>query len=853
MSIATNVSSVSYTGNGVTTYFPFTGKFLSNSDLRVSVTTAGVEVVKTINAHYTVSGAGDDAGGNVTFLTAPAVDTTVTIQRNTAYTQPSNLVNNGVFDAEVIEDALDRVTLLAQQVKEQADRAVRMPVNEASFTSELPSAADRAGTLQGFDTSGNPAFYEVNIEDLELVAPDSVTTSTIEDGAVTAAKLATTLDLSAKSLTLPNESVLVDNLENNLDFTYKTVSFADEQLQGRDIGFQTIGFDRLAPSVRARKLAVGFVAPSPDLIMSGAGLSALNGTWVYGDLWNARPRYFFPSVASYTHYLQWDAGDECWCIVQSAGSVLLYSSTQDTVYPDAVTDWDVEAGGTAPAPGPLSLDTEALEVNGTVVATAFRGDVSQCTGKQDSETTFGEFPAHTSQTGCYCSPFTAFINADGYVVIVGGPTSIFQPSGIVVTPRLAVFKQSASNPVTGVTDNLNGFTDTVVKLVQSGANLLALTEAGFVYAMGLNQGWQLGQGGSGTTSSPYFVAVKIGSSLTCTDIWGCVCVEDASDTGTSASAPSFFAKTTAGVLYAWGRNHRGQLGMGDTTNRSTPSIPTATWGAKTVSKVVGTNSNSYVLTSDGYCYATGYDTEGQCGTAGAATDVTSFVLMDGTGSSIVATDIFCAGRLTRAVWVTVASGTVYACGYNGLYGLGLGNTSATVVLTANASPVQVTKLFPMGVDRTYCLAVKTNNTLVAWGANPKGQSGTNTAAGTDVQNPTAVSGITLSSSITVTDIVSVGGSLSDGTTLVLMSDGKVYSAGYASKGTLGNGTSTDTIVFARVPIDATITAIHAVGYGDLGTFLMADDLGRVWAFGGGTSYQLGNGQNVDAYVPILLS
>ena len=850
MSIATNVSSVSYTGNGTTVYFPFTGKFLSASDLRVSVTTSGVEVVKTINTHYTVTGAGEDSGGNVTFLTAPASGTTVTIQRNTTFTQPTKLVNNGVFDAEVIEDALDRVTLLAQQVKEQADRAVRMPVNEASITSELPSASTRANTLQGYDASGNPVFHAFDVGSLVVVAPSSITTGTIVDGAVTDAKLATNLDLSAKSLTLPNESVLVDNLENNLDFSFKTVSFADEQLHGRDIGFQTIGFDRLAPSVRANKVAIGFTASSPDLIMAGCGLSALNGTWVYGGLYSARPRYFFPSVASYTHYLQWDAGLECWCIVQSAGAVLLYSSSQDVVYPDAVTQWSVAAGGTAPAPDPLSLSTEAVEVNGKVKATSFEGDLSDCTGKQDRETSFGAFPAHTNQHGIYCSPFTAFINADGHVVIVGGPTGIFQPSGVVVTPRLAVFKQSTTNPVTGVTDNLNGFTDTVVKLVQAGANLLALTASGFVYAMGLNQAGQLGQGD--TTARPYFSAVKIGSSLTCADIWGSMTVEDASDTSTSASSPAFFAKTTTGVLYSWGRNHHGQLGIGSTTNASTPSAPSATWGAKTISKVVATNSNAYVLTTDGYCYATGKDTDGQNGTSGGAADVTAFVLMTGTGTTIVATDIFCMGRLSPGVWVTTANGTVYGCGYNGLYGLGLGNTSSTVVLTANASPVQVSKLFPLGVDTTYCLAVKTNNTLVAWGANAKGQNGTNTAAGTSVQNPTTVSGITLSSTVSVTDVVSVGSNSTEATTVVLMSDGKVYSCGYGGKGALGNGASSDTITFSRVPIDATITAIHAVGYSDLGTILMADDLGRVWSFGNGSAYQLGNGQNVDAYVPILL-
>ena len=68
MTISSTTNRVSYAGNGVTTAFAFGYKFLVNADLKVYQ--AGT--LKTITTHYTVAGAGDDAGGTVTFLAAPA-------------------------------------------------------------------------------------------------------------------------------------------------------------------------------------------------------------------------------------------------------------------------------------------------------------------------------------------------------------------------------------------------------------------------------------------------------------------------------------------------------------------------------------------------------------------------------------------------------------------------------------------------------------------------------------------------------------------------------------------------------------------------------------------------------------
>ena len=109
MTISTTDSRISYNGNGVTTEFSFPYRFLANGDLVVlSVSSAGVETVKAIVTDYTVTGAGDDAGGTVTMVVAPAVGTRLIVYRDTDIVQETDYISGDPFPAETHERALDR-------------------------------------------------------------------------------------------------------------------------------------------------------------------------------------------------------------------------------------------------------------------------------------------------------------------------------------------------------------------------------------------------------------------------------------------------------------------------------------------------------------------------------------------------------------------------------------------------------------------------------------------------------------------------------------------------------------------------------------------------------------------------
>jgi hypothetical protein len=78
MTISSTTTKVSYAGNGSTTVFAYTFKIFADADLEVIVRSAtGTETTKSLTTHYTVSGAGADGGGNVTFGTAPVSGETV--------------------------------------------------------------------------------------------------------------------------------------------------------------------------------------------------------------------------------------------------------------------------------------------------------------------------------------------------------------------------------------------------------------------------------------------------------------------------------------------------------------------------------------------------------------------------------------------------------------------------------------------------------------------------------------------------------------------------------------------------------------------------------------------------------
>ncbi|BAQ86491.1 hypothetical protein [uncultured Mediterranean phage uvMED] len=168
MTVSSTTNKVSYSGNGSTTVFAYTFKIFADADLKVFIrSSTGVETLKTLTTHYTVSNAGNASGGNVTFTTGntPASGETVVIQRELALTQGTDYVENDPFPAESHEDALDRLTFITQQQQEEIDRAIKASVtNTISSTEFAISASDRANKILSFDGSGDLTVTEGKVD-----------------------------------------------------------------------------------------------------------------------------------------------------------------------------------------------------------------------------------------------------------------------------------------------------------------------------------------------------------------------------------------------------------------------------------------------------------------------------------------------------------------------------------------------------------------------------------------------------------------------------------------------------------------------------------------------------------------
>jgi hypothetical protein len=168
MTINSTSRFVQANGNGSATAFPFAFKVFAAADLAVYLTnlSTGVEQLLVLNTDYTVVLNPDQnysPGGTVTIPgtspTVPAVvpsGTRVTISSAVPFLQPTDLSNQGGFYPDVINDALDRATILIQQLQNLTARLLIAPTTDGTGNLTIPNSALRANKYLAFGASGEP-------------------------------------------------------------------------------------------------------------------------------------------------------------------------------------------------------------------------------------------------------------------------------------------------------------------------------------------------------------------------------------------------------------------------------------------------------------------------------------------------------------------------------------------------------------------------------------------------------------------------------------------------------------------------------------------------------------------------
>lgn len=121
MSVTSSITKAGpFVCDGVQTTFPFAFKVLDASHIRVYV---GAELVSGYEATLI---SGGELGGQITFETPPVIGSKLVILRDVPFNQTTDIQNHTAFLPEIIETALDKLTMLCQQLKELSDRAVTL-------------------------------------------------------------------------------------------------------------------------------------------------------------------------------------------------------------------------------------------------------------------------------------------------------------------------------------------------------------------------------------------------------------------------------------------------------------------------------------------------------------------------------------------------------------------------------------------------------------------------------------------------------------------------------------------------------------------------------------------------------
>lgn len=194
MSVLNESNKIGYTASGNPTYaVPFL--FTNNSHIKLYVD----DVLKVYNTDYSVTGANNEDGGELTFLTTPPSTGSVVIIREIPLTQPDSFNDAGPNSAKLFERKLDTLTLMSQQINEKAERSIKMPISSnisPQMTGEVVPGAMIVMNDEGTALRFGPSYTVLEgIANAAAVSETNAQTSAI--GAQASAEAAALSELNA--------------------------------------------------------------------------------------------------------------------------------------------------------------------------------------------------------------------------------------------------------------------------------------------------------------------------------------------------------------------------------------------------------------------------------------------------------------------------------------------------------------------------------------------------------------------------------------------------------------------------------------------------------------------------------
>jgi alpha-tubulin suppressor-like RCC1 family protein len=315
------------------------------------------------------------------------------------------------------------------------------------------------------------------------------------------------------------------------------------------------------------------------------------------------------------------------------------------------------------------------------------------------------------------------------------------------------------------------------------------------------------------------------------------------------------ALTYDGKLYGWGENSSGELGVGDTTDKTVPTLCTGIPQGEIVSiwnqSIRG--QSRWAKTRDGRIWVTG-DHDSYC-LPGSSSDFTTFtdVSVEFGDYTQTSNNVVWASGSERATQVLMENGDVWSFGDDtgslGVLGQGASPTSDRTPRKLNVS--NITKI-TYGGDLV--LALDSSNVIWMWGRN---QVGNSTLGWGPYNVPTNImsTGTNSLTSLLATDSETVVDIESSYYSMFALTDkGTVYCTGHNASGQLGQGnatakTSSDGWVKIEYFTSNAIT-VNKLYVGGGNPHVFADTSDGWYCWGENTTGELGLGDTTDKLSPV---
>lgn len=295
-----------------------------------------------------------------------------------------------------------------------------------------------------------------------------------------------------------------------------------------------------------------------------------------------------------------------------------------------------------------------------------------------------------------------------------------------------------------------------------------------------------------------------------------------------------------GSLYTWGRNNRGQLGLGAAVTED-QKLPRKVPTLEDVAAMAFNQNQSLALKADGTVWSWGENAQGQLG-LGTPPEPGSPHTADLAPRSSPTRIPGLSGGVALALGyrhglVLMADGTVRAFGDNSTGQLGDGSSEALRDYPVTA--VGLSDIVKVAGGSMHSVALKADGTVWVWGRNTYGNLGQGTADAVAHSTPVQVPGVT-----GVIDIATGRDHV-----LALHSDGTVSSWGLDASGQLGFG--------ELIPDEQSATPVKVKGLTDARAVFANANMsyarradGTLVSWGQNFNGQLGNGGKTDSNVPV---